>query len=170
MRIWIASIAAVAVQPLVFAGRIAPDYFASLQPFYGVGFVLLSVVVVAAAVVLILGIPTFLLLRKFQRMGWTSLAIAGFVLGALPIAALSCPHRLEGYSSGGNWHGKYVDIYINGAPTTYAWLIYGENVMYFGLHGLVGALVFYAVWRKLDRPNISVNQTRWLTHFRRAHV
>lgn len=25
--------------------------------------------------------------------------------------------------------------------------------MIFGLHGLVGALVFYAVWRKLERPN-----------------
>lgn len=158
MRIWIASIAAVAVQPLVFAGRIAPDYLASSQPLYGVGFVLLSVVVVAAAVVLILGIPTFLMLRKFQREGWASLAIAGFVLGALPVA-ISWPRRLEGFSSGQNWHGKYVDIYISGAPTTYAWLTYGENVLYFGLHGLAGALVFYAVWHRLRRPAKSLQAT-----------
>ena len=149
MRIWLASIAAVAVQPLVFAGRIAPDYFASSQPLYGVGFVLLSVVVVAAAVVLILGIPTFLLLSKFQREGWASLAIAGFALGVLPVA-FSWPRHQEGFSSGQNWHGKYVDLYINGAPTTYAWFTYAENGMYFGLHGLAGALTFYAVWRKLQ--------------------
>lgn len=160
MRIWIASLAAVAVQPLVFAGRIAPDYFASPQPFYGVGFFFLSIIVVAAAVVLILGIPTFLLLRKFQSTGWTSLAIAGFLLGALPVAALSWPRSLEGYSSGQNWHGKYIATYINGVPTKYAWLTYGENVVFFGLHGLVGALVFYAVWCRQDRLDRLVKQMR----------
>src|SRR5690242_10553304 len=118
MRIWIASIAAVAVQPLVFAGRIAPDYLASPQPLYGVGFFLLSVLVVAAAVVLVLGIPTFFMLRKFQREGWASLAIAGFVLGALPLVFF-WPSHLEGFSSGQNWHGNYVQTYVNGIPTTY---------------------------------------------------
>jgi hypothetical protein len=82
MRIWIPSFAAVAIQPLVFAGRIAPDYFASPQPLYGIGPFFLGIVVVAAAVVLILGIPAFLLLHKLQRTGWTSLAVAGFLLGA----------------------------------------------------------------------------------------
>jgi hypothetical protein len=159
MRIWIASVAAVAVQPLVFAARFAPDYFASPQPLYGIGFMLLSVVVVAAAAVLLLGIPTVFLFRKFQRTGWTSFGIAGFVLGALPVGALSWPGRLEGFSSGENWHGKYVESYINGVPTIYAWLTYVENVMYFGLHGLVGALVFYAVWRKQDRPDRAATQT-----------
>ncbi len=152
MRIWIASIAAVAVQPIVLALRFAPDYLTSPQPLYGVGFFVLSVVVVAAAVVLVLGIPAFLILHKYQREGWRSLAFAGFVLGALPFV-FSWPGRLEGFSSGQNWHGKYVETYVNGVPTTYAWLTYGENILYFGLHGLAGALVFYAVWRKLGRPN-----------------
>jgi hypothetical protein len=160
MRIWLASIAAVVVQPLVLAGRIAPDYLASSQPqpLHGVGFFLLSVVVVAAAVVLILGIPAFLILRKFQREGWGSLAIAGLVLGALPVV-FSWPRSLEGFSSGHNWHGKYVETYVNGTPTTYAWLTYGENILFFGLHGLAGALVFYAVWRRLERPNNSLQTT-----------
>ena len=158
MRIWIASIAAVAVQPIVLALRIVPDYVASPQPLYGVGFILLSVVVVAAAVVLVLGIPAFHILHKFQREGWGSLAIAGFVLGALP-AVFSWPSRFEGFSSGHNWHGKYVETYVNGTPTTYAWLSYGENILYFGLHGLAGALVFYAVWRRLGRPNKSLQAT-----------
>jgi hypothetical protein len=159
MRIWIASVAAVAVQPLVFAVRIAPVYFASSQSLNGIGFILVSVIVVAAVVVLTLGIPTFLLLRKFQRVSWASLAVAGFALGALPMAAFSWPRDLEGYSSGATWHGKYVDFYVNGVPTTYAWSSYGESVMYFGLHGLVGALVLYAVWRRPDPTTTPIDST-----------
>ncbi len=155
MRVWLASMAAVAVQPLVMAGRLAPEYFAAPQPLYGIGFLFLSVVVVAAAAILVLGLPAFLLLQRLRRDSWLSLAITGFLLGALPIAATSWPRHLEGYSSGQNWHGKYVDLYLNGVPTSYAWATYGESVAFFGLHGLVGALVFYAVWRKLDHPNPS---------------
>lgn len=158
MNIWIAALAAVAVQPLVLVLRIAPDYLASPQPLYGIGFMLLAVVVVAAAVVLILGIPAFLMLRKLHREGWVSLAIAGFALGALPVA-VSWPGHLEGFSAGQNWHGKYVQTYVNGVPTSYAWLTYGENVLFFALHGLVGALVFYAIWRWRQRPNKSLQPT-----------
>src|SRR3989442_11463759 len=129
MRIWFASLAAVAVQPLVLALRIAPDYFLSSSgPLYGIGLVFLSVVVVAAAVVLILGVPTFLLLSKFQRAGWASLAIAGFILGILPVA-FSWPRPLEGYSSGQNWHGRYIDIYVNGNPTTYLAHLWRERLV-----------------------------------------
>jgi hypothetical protein len=108
--------------------------------------------VVTAAVVLILGIPAFLMLHELHREGWVSLATAGLVLGALP-AAFSWPSHLEGFSAGQNWHGKYVETYVNGAPTTYAWFTYGEGVLFFALHGLVGVLVFYAVWRRRERPN-----------------
>lgn len=155
MKIWAASIAAVAVQPIVLALRLAPDYLSSPQQIYGMGLLLLSVVVVAAAVVLILGLPVFYIINKFQRDNWGSLSIAGFLLGALPVI-FSWPKNLEGYSSGYNWHGKYVDAYVNGAPTNYAWLMYGENILEFGLHGLVGALAFYAVWRRLEHPNKSL--------------
>jgi hypothetical protein len=73
----------------------------------------------------------------------------GFVLGALPVAATSWPRHLEGYSFGQNWNGKYIDLYLNGVPTKYAWITYAESAGYFGLHGLVGAVVFYAVWQTL---------------------
>lgn len=150
MRIFVAAIAAVAVQPVVFLIRVAPDYFASTTPVYGLGLYLAAVVVVAAAAVLLLGIPTFLLLLRFGRANWISVAISGFFLGMLP-AAISWPSRLEGYSSGENWHGKYVDTYVQGVPTSYAWLTYAEGVLFFGLHGLAGALMFYAVWRRIQR-------------------
>jgi len=150
MRISIASVAAIAVQPAFFFARIAPDYFASSTPVYGLGLLLAAVVIVASAAVLLLGIPTFLLLRKYERVNRTTLAIAGICLGMMP-TALGWPRNLGGYSSAQNWHGKYVYTYINGVPTSYAWLNYVEDVLYFGAHGLIGALVFYVVWRHLER-------------------
>ena len=114
----------------------------------GLGFILISVVVVSAAVVLIVGIPAFLILRKLKHDSWVTLPITGFVLGGLSLV-FSWPKQYEGFSARMNWHGKLVATYINGNPTTYAWLGYGENVLYYGIHGLIGASVFYAVWRKL---------------------
>ncbi|RYX80129.1 hypothetical protein EON83_29975 [bacterium] len=154
MNIWIAALAAVLVQPLVLLVRLAPDYFASPSPLYGIGFMLVAVVVVAAAAVLLLGIPTFLMLQRFHRVSWVSLSISGFLLGGLP-AAFSWPKHLEGFSAGQNWHGTYINTYVNGIPTRYAWLTYAEGILFFSLHGLVGALVFYAVLRKQKRHEIN---------------
>ena len=144
MNIWIASLAAVLVQPLVFIARLAPELLASSQPVYGLGFALIAVAVVASAIVLVLGIPSYLVLRKFGLERWPLLALVGTVLGALP-AAFGWPSQQEGYSAGQNWHGRYVDTYVNGSPTEYAWLTYGEGVFFFAIHGLIGALVFHAV-------------------------
>jgi hypothetical protein len=102
--------------------------------------------------VLIIGVPTFIALRKLRRESWSSLSVSGLLLGALP-NVFFWPTRLEGYSAGQNWHGKYVETYVNGAPTVYAWYTYAEGVSFFSLHGLVGALAFYGVWRWRERPN-----------------
>jgi hypothetical protein len=151
MRLWLATIACIAVQPLLLAARYVPAWFASPQPlnWYLIVLVFQFVMLVATAAVLFLGIPTFLVLRRFDVTGWTPMTMAGFMLGALPVALLSWPGRRPGYSSNEFRDGQYVSTYIDGVPTTYAWLDYGESVAYFGLHGLVGALVFYVVWRRL---------------------
>jgi len=114
---------------------------------------LVAVAVVAAAAVFLLGIPTFLVLQRFDRVNWASLSISGFFLGGLSVA-FSWPSHLEGFSAGQNWHGTYVNTYIDGIPTRYAWLTYAEGVLFFSLHGLVGALVFHAVFRKQERHEI----------------
>jgi hypothetical protein len=158
MNIWLAALAAVLIQPLVLLLRFLPGYVASPGPLHGLGFLLIAVVAVAAAVVLILGVPVFLLLRRYQRVGWRSLALAGALLGG-SLAVFSWPREIEGYSAGHSWHGRHVDTYIDGIPTTYAWLTYGENVLFFALHGLIGALVFYAVWRRQEGPNNSLKRT-----------
>jgi len=111
-----------------------------------------AVIVVATATALLLGIPAFLILKRFSHLNWASVSVSGALIGGLPIAFL-WPREREGYSAGHNWHGTYVDTYINGTPTNYAWLNYGESVLIFALHGLLGALVFYAVWRRCNRPN-----------------
>jgi uncharacterized membrane protein len=142
------AVAAVCVQPLIFMARLAPAFVNPTQKMNGLGFMLVAVLLIAAVMVLLLGIPVFLLLRKMHRESWTSLAISGMLLGALPYA-LFWPSRLEGYSAGKNWHGQYVDTYVNGMPTIYARFDYAENILYFAAHGLVGALAFYATWRWL---------------------
>lgn len=154
MNIWIAALAAVLVQPLVLLVRMTPDYIASPGPLHGIGSMVIAVVIVAAAAVLLLGIPAFLLLQRLRRVNWISLASAGGLLGGLP-AAFYWPRHLEGLSAGEPWHGTYVKTHVNGTPTIYAWLTYGENVLMFALHGLVGALAFYAVWRIRERRDKS---------------
>ena len=152
MNIWLAAFAAVLAQPLVFLLRLAPAYFASPGPMHGIGFLLVAVVAVAAAVVLLLGVPVFLLLRRFHRDTWGWLALTGALLGGA-LAAFSWPRKLEGYSAGHTWYGRYVETYVDGIPTMYAWLSYGESVLFFALHGLIGAVVFYAMLRRRERPN-----------------
>ncbi len=152
MNILLAVLAAVLVQPLVFLARLAPDLMISPGPVNGIGLVLIMVLVVSALVVLLLGLPAFLLIKRFGRLNRVSVALAGVLLGALP-AAFSWPSQVEGYSAGRNWHGNLVETYVDGVPTSYAWLIYGEGIVFFALHGLIAALVFYAVWRRRERTD-----------------
>jgi hypothetical protein len=73
--------------------------------------------------------------------------------------AFPWPSHMQGYSAGRNWHGKYIDTYVNGVPTDYAWFIYAEGIVFFALHGLMGALAFYGVWRWRQRSNPSFQPT-----------
>jgi len=150
MRILAAAAAAIAVQPVLFFGRMVPDLLISPGPLYGSAFLLLCVVIVATLAVALLGIPTFFLFRHFGIVNIRALGAAGFFFGALPIAVLSWPSTRAGFSSSGNWHGMHVASYVDGIPTLYAWLIQAENALFYGLHGLSAALVFSLVWRKLD--------------------
>lgn len=150
VRMLVCGAAAVAVQPLVFLALLADALLLSSTPLAGLGFVLSAVAVVAAAAVGLLGIPAFMLLRKFRRDSWGWVCATGALIAALPVA-LFWPRRMDGFSAGNNWHGTYVDTYVNGVPTVYAWLQHGEQILWFAIHGLIGALVFYAAWRRLGR-------------------
>jgi hypothetical protein len=119
----------------------------------------LSMVVVIAWIVgllhiVLLGLPLFVYLQRKRRLTPLWLGAAGFIAGLVPNAVIGVPRHLEGYSSGMNWHGTYVDLYVNGSPTTYAWLTYGEGAVYSGVYGIVTAMVALGAWRILRKPAI----------------
>ena len=153
LRIWIAGMAAALVQPLIQALLYAGFLFGT-ERLADTQLILMWVFGVAAVCVFLLGVPAVLLLRRMGRLGWRSVSVAGIVLGALPIAALGWPDRHEeiAFSAGQNWHGHYVDTYVAGIPTHYAWLLYGESILGSAALGLASALVFFAVWRRLGDP------------------
>jgi len=81
----------------------------------------------AAIHLCLLGLPLFHLLRWLRLDNWGSLSLAGLVVGSGPVAALGWPSR---FASGLGWF-EYFAI-----------------VGFCGLHGIIGALVFYWVWRR----------------------
>ena len=155
-----AAVAAVLVQPLVFVVWIflpgvvegAHFSFADLVEALSLS---RYVWVVATGFVLFLGIPLFLILRRMGKATLPFVSASGFAAGAIPNAIFSWPLRSswKGFSSGGNWHGKYVEFIIDGHYTIYGWFRYLESILMFGVHGLVAAMVFYWVWRKFHEPN-----------------
>jgi hypothetical protein len=155
-----ASVAAVLVQPLVFAALsvllLVISYIggatASLGDLYrfvlALGQLSIAVIAVAIPFVALIGVPLFLALRRHGLLGWRTITSAGFLAAALPFALIGFPlwGDSTGYSAGANWHGTYVQFVEDGVYTIYGWLNYLEEIVRFGIQGLVGALVFFVVW------------------------
>lgn len=151
-----ATLAATCIQPVVFVLRMLPDFLAAddLSTLFKVGLEATPyVLVVAGAVVAFPGTLVFLALRRFGRDTRRWLALWGFALAAVPVALIGWPLYPSdpgtSYSSSGNWHGRPVEFVVDSVPTLYGWLAYAENIVFFGLHGLIGALVYRAVWRAM---------------------
>lgn len=83
LRIWIAGMAATLVQPLIYVAAHA-HYLLSVLEAPTAAMVLAMQFAFAAVCVFAIGVPCFLLLRRSGRLGWTAVAIGGFVIGALP--------------------------------------------------------------------------------------
>ena len=154
--ILLATAAAIAIQPFVlFAWFLLPMLIAgghvSANDLFGIP---LFAALVATPFVVVAGIPAFLLLRRFKCLSWWSLGTIGLVVAALPVAVYGWS-EYAGFSSAGNWYGAPVDFVINGQKTFYGWLNYVQSVVFFGLHGFVGALAFFFAWRRSLGPNRS---------------
>lgn len=154
MRVLLAVSGAVLVQPAVLVVSFIPafrlDALASNGPWVWV--LVAAVLAVSLIIVVSLGLPAFYALHRFRRDNWATVSAAGLLLGFVPFAFF-WPRSLEGYSAGNNWHGTYVETYKDGLPTEFAWFQYAESLCAFALHGLVGALVFYAIWRLAARSS-----------------
>lgn len=122
-----------------------------LEEWAGFGLLFVICSMVAAAYVVILWLPAYLILQKFKRVsGWT-LMVTGFVLGGFPVAILSWPMRFSALKS-----SSYVDgalLVSEGMPTLMGWLKYLSGVTFFGFCGLVGAASFWwVISRGYKRP------------------
>jgi|SRR5688572_31190320 hypothetical protein len=149
----VAALAALAVQPVIFlCWFVLPLAIASdpigQRDWLEILRMIPLVLIIAAAHLAVLGLPTFFLLKHFNRLGWPSILFAGFVIGSIVIAALAWPVPAgSGSSSSSTWHGDMRDMVVDGIPTLYGWLSYLEGVFAFGLQGFLGAAAFYWVWK-----------------------
>ena len=152
----LASLGAVAIQPLVFLAWLGVPMLVAgeSEAFLDAARYSFMPAVFAVPFVLFVGVPATLFLAHYGKLRWWPLGLIGFTAAALPIA-VSGPGGGPGFSSGGNWHGKPVEFIVSGEPTLYGWLNFVESTFYFGLHGLVGATVFYVLWRRSMGPNNS---------------
>ena len=127
-----AALAAIAVQPLVLLASVlavilvdgTPESTidaSGVIPFF---YFAMMTVIVATPFVAIIGVPAALLVRRCTANEGPWLALIGFAAAAIPAAWFSLGH---------------------GGPIDWrdAW-----PIGIFGLHGLVGAVAFHAVWRR----------------------
>jgi len=157
------SMAALLVQPIVFLlWFVIPGVIAGGQlPLGEMGEISLFIVALAAIHLLCFGLPAFYLLKAMKRLGWTSIGMAGFVIGSFAIAWFGWPVDLgHGSSFGGNWHGTYREFVVDGKTTWFGWMRYAESVIVFGMQGLAGAWSFLATWRALQ-PGLPRRERHW---------
>ncbi|RYY02074.1 MAG: hypothetical protein EOO53_15230 [Gammaproteobacteria bacterium] len=99
--------------------------------------------IVSSLYVFLLGTPTYYLLRYFNLVRWWSTLIAGFLLGAIPMAVLTWPLKNPEMKTNASFDG--VQTMIDGLPTLAGWIQFIEGVSFFGACGLAASLVFWLV-------------------------
>jgi len=147
VRLLIALVAASVAVPAALAAYLVVTVPGRLD---GLQVVLAIAWLVCLLHLVVLGVPAFVLLNRRGVLRWTTICSSGFLGGALPVGLIGYPSPSSGYSSGGTWHGKYVEFYRNGEPTQYAWFSHLENSLLWGAFGVVAAVVLWHVWLALS--------------------
>ncbi len=102
-----------------------------------------SALLVGVSVSAILGLPIYLVLSRMKAVSYVVSALAGFCIGAIPIALLLWPGGVESSvlftSSGG------VVTSFNGIATSAGWQNYWLAVVAIGGVGAASGAVFHAV-------------------------
>jgi hypothetical protein len=120
-----------------------------LIPIYSFG-----VAIVTIPIVVCIGMPIFAFLRRRDFATNRNLIIIGFTIPVAIYIFLNVFLGVgEGFSSGQSYYGTYREMIIDGVRTNWGWIKYLEELFKFGIHGLVGALVFKAVWFKVTGNN-----------------
>ena len=115
------------------------------------------VLMVAAAHVLLLGVPVFAFLYWRNWVRWWSLTAFGFVVGCIPAGIIFWPPRYERRQYASSWQEDGVWTMIDGMPTLAGWLEFGKRLAWFGALGAVGALAFWFTRRRLMRSSKSLD-------------
>jgi len=148
---------AAAVAPAVIAVALMALFSGDLTGASAIG---LMVFIVAAAHVLLLGVPGFAFLYWRNWVRWWSLTALGFVAGCIPAGIVFWPPRYEKREYASSWQEDGVWTMIDGVPTLAGWLIYGKGIAWFGALGAVGALAFWFTRTRLMRSDKSLERTR----------
>lgn len=99
--------------------------------------------VAALAHALVFGLPLYFLLRLSRSIGIAACAIGGFLLGAVPLSALTL------MISSGRYDASTGDTptVVNGVRTAAGWIEFAQDAGILGLYGLAGGLTFWAAMR-----------------------
>lgn len=102
-----------------------------------------TIFVVALLHAFALGLPLFLILQLWGRIGIASCALGGFLIGALPAGMLVWTSMIgvQNASSGGK------ATVINGVLTTSGWIEFAYTTGFMGLFGVAGGLAFWVAMR-----------------------
>ena len=96
---------------------------------------------ISGGLVLLLGLPAYVVLRKFRLVRrWLTLSV-GFCLAAIPMAIFTWPLKCLELKSSASVNG--VQTMIDGVPTMAGWLEFAGGVLFFGMFGFLGALAFW---------------------------
>ena len=127
------------IQPLVFGAPISE--LLGLIPFYA-----FWVSTVTLLMLVLFGIPSFLLLNRYNSASTINLAIVGFLISAILVAIPSLwPDANSGFSFSRNYYGSYRQLIDSGIRTSWGWVSLIEEIVQFGIHGAVGAVAFKKV-------------------------
>jgi hypothetical protein len=118
--------------------RIDPDDISFLWP---------VTFTVALAHAVVLGLPTYLLLRwRGWTRWWTSL-VCGFAIGSLPFAVYFSP-----FDNAASFSQLGDKVLIqNGVTTPAGWIDFAESVSGLGLLGMAGGMAAWLTWYGLGR-------------------
>jgi hypothetical protein len=99
--------------------------------------------VIALSHAVLLGLPIFLI---FQSRGWigiTACVALGFAIGAVPAGILTFP--VSGFARYASAWAGGTPTASNGLNTAAIWVSYIKPLMYLGLLGALGGLIFWVV-------------------------
>jgi hypothetical protein len=118
----------------------------------GIVIYLESILLVAAVVILLIGLPVYFTLKHFKLNTTVNIAAIGFAIPVVILCLLSFGITdYEGYSAGENYYGTYRTTFVSGTRTLWGWVKFFEEIATFGIHGILGAIIFHKIYGRRSK-------------------